>query len=84
VAYTSAELITIIGVFFTGLTGLVAAIFAGIAALRAKEVRSEVKTLNAKTIGVLAGEQETRRIVDIPAADRTFSDQQHLHDVPPS
>lgn len=48
-----------------------------------EQVHGEVKTLNAKTIGTLAGEQETRRIVGKAPEDRTFSDQQHLHDVPP-
>lgn len=44
---------------------------------------SEVRTLNAKTIGELAGEQETRRIIDKPIDERTPGDQRHLLDIPP-
>lgn len=54
-----------------------------IAAWRATQTHGEVKTLNAKTLGVLAGEQETRRIVDKPVSELTRDDQQHLLDVPP-
>lgn len=45
--------------------------------------QAEVTTLNAKTIGVLAGEQETRRIIEKPVDDRTVQDLRHLLDVPP-
>lgn len=59
------------------------AIPAIIAAVRSSQTHKEVKTLNAKTIGVLAGEQETRRIDAKPLEARTPDDQRHLLDVPP-
>lgn len=84
------DIIVVIGAATSAVVTIIGAIFAGMAAFRitgvshkVAEVHDEVKTLNAKTIGVLAGEMETRRIVEKPPEDRTFADQQHLHDVPP-
>jgi len=62
---------------------LSAAIASIIAAWKSTQTHHEVKTLNAKTIGVLAGEEETRRIEKKPLEDRTSSDQRHLLDIPP-
>ncbi|HEV8177408.1 MAG TPA: hypothetical protein VGP44_06920, partial [Gemmatimonadales bacterium] len=38
----------------------------------------EVKTANALTIGALADNIESRRILDIPEADRTEVEKEHL------
>lgn len=67
----------------TLIAAISAAIVAIIAAIRSTQTHHEVKTLNAKTIGALAGEQETRRIDAKPLNQRTRDDQQHLLDVPP-
>jgi hypothetical protein len=72
---------------FTGIALVIAALGVAIpsiiAAINATRAHNEVKTLNAKTVGVLAGEQETRRIAHKPLDERTPSDQRHLLDVPP-
>lgn len=81
--YTSAELITIIGVLFTSLTALVGTIFAGIAAMRAAQVRNEVKTANGLTMAALADAGETRRIAEIAPADRTDGEDEHIAVIPP-
>jgi hypothetical protein len=65
------------------ITAAGAAVTSTIAAWRSTQTHKEVKTLNAKTIGVLAGEQETRRISDKPLEERTPEDQRHLLDIPP-
>ena len=43
-----------------------------------EQVHGEVKTSNALTMGALADNTETRRILDIPREQRTTVEQQHL------
>lgn len=88
-AYTSAELVTILGVFFAGMLSIVTAVFAGIAAMRAGrtitvagQIHDEVKTMNGLRLGELADNSETRRVVDIPPGDRTTAEREHIIAVP--
>lgn len=69
--------------YLTLIAAISTAIVAIVNAIKTQQVHSEVKTLNAKTIGVLAGETETRRIEAKPVETRTYDEVQHLHDVPP-
>lgn len=46
-------------------------------------VHNDVKTANALSMGQLADAAETRRVDDIPAANRTAAEQGHLDAVPP-
>lgn len=41
-------------------------------------VAKEVTTLNGKTIAVLADNQETRRIEELPKSQQTKGDREHL------
>lgn len=43
-----------------------------------KEMHDEVKTSNALTIGALADNQESRRILAIPETERTATEKEHL------
>ena len=45
---------------------------------KTKEVLTEVKTANNKTLAQLADAVETRRIDAVPEGERTVSDQEHL------
>jgi hypothetical protein len=83
VGISAEEIAVVIAAFATATVAIVGAVFSGIAMIRAGQVHKEVRTLNAKTIGVLAGETETRRIVDKDPNKRTPDDQRHLLDVPP-
>jgi outer membrane murein-binding lipoprotein Lpp len=83
VATAAQDIAIVIGAIAAGVAVVAGAVFSGIAAMRSTQAHNEVRTLNTKTIGVLAGEDETRRIVQKDPLDRTFSDQQHLQDVPP-
>lgn len=47
------------------------------------DVRTQVTTANSKTLAVLADEGETRRIEDIPQAERTDAETEHLTASPP-
>lgn len=76
IATATSDIALLIGSLLTGIAAVIAAI-------RSTQTHSEVKTMNAKTLGVLAGEQETRRIVEKPLDERTREDQIHLLDVPP-
>lgn len=48
--YTSAELITIMGVFFGGLAGIIAAVFAGFAAIRAVKTQAVLAETKAAVV----------------------------------
>lgn len=43
-----------------------------------KDVKSEIKTANALSIGALADNTETRRILEIPKDDRTNAENEHV------
>lgn len=75
IAVSVADLVTLI-------SAVTAAVVAIIGALRGNQVHRELRTLNSKSIGALAGEDETRRIRDVPVEDRTPGEQRHLLDVP--
>lgn len=46
-----------------------------------RRVLVEVKTANAQTIGALLGATETRRVGQIPEADRTVGEIEHMEQV---
>jgi len=46
------------------------------------EVKAEVKTANALKLGELADAAETRRVDDIPVAERTEAEQIHIDLIP--
>jgi hypothetical protein len=88
--YTAAELVTIISVIMGGLVTIIGAVFAGWAAIKAtaahtaiREVAGDVKTMNALSMGQLADAAETRRIMRVPASERTAAELEHLAAVPP-
>jgi len=62
----------------TAVTALVAAVGGVIAAWRIGGVRKEVRTWNEQSIGQLAAGEESRRIHEIPYADRTDRESRHL------
>jgi hypothetical protein len=89
--YTAAELVTIISVILGGVVTIVTAVFAGWAAIKTtkthtaiREVASDVKTMNALSMGQLADAAETRRIMRVPAEQRTTGELEHLVAVPPT
>ncbi len=69
--------------FLTVVTLVLTVILLLVALVEVLVVRHDVKTKNSKTIGELASEGETRRIVRKPAWERTMADRKHLRDVPP-
>lgn len=45
-------------------------------------VHREVKTINSLTLAQMAEAQESRRITDIPEAERSITEQHHLTQIP--
>jgi len=62
----------------TLITSLAAAIIALITVVRAGQIKAEVKTMNEMTLGQLGEATETRRIDDIPVAERTPRETRHI------
>ena len=88
--YTAGELVVLIGAIMAGVGGWIAAIFAGLAAMRpgraettVAAVHEEVKTINGLALGQLADAAETRRIERIEPAARTSAEDHHVAVVPP-
>lgn len=84
-----ASVLAIVGGITVSLSTLIAAVFAGMAALRVARVEtkvdhvhSEVQTINGRSLAQLADAGETRRIEGIPVADRTDQEQHHVDVVP--
>lgn len=48
---------------------------------RLDAIHDELRTLNTMTVGEIVEGQETRRIQDIPEADRTLAEQEHIEAV---
>jgi len=46
------------------------------------EVKAEVKTSNAMSMAQIADANESRRIAQIPKADRTRNEQTHIEELP--
>jgi hypothetical protein len=73
----SSDPVVIISSITTGIVAIVTAIFAGLGLLKSKQVHNEVKTMNELTLGQLGEAQETRRILDKPADERTTRESRH-------
>lgn len=80
-AFSAAEIITIIGVATTSVIGIITAL----GTLKNRDqiavVRKEVTTMNGQTLAMLADANETRRVDDIPVADRTDMEADHIASV---
>lgn len=75
----TALVISAVGLFVTTTT---AAVVSVLTFLLAKEVKTEVKTMNGLTIAQMADATETRRVDAIPPADRSEIEQEHIEVLP--
>jgi hypothetical protein len=74
-AYSSGEVIAILGVLFSGIAGVVAAIFSGMAAIRAGQVATTVAAVHKDTIEVNAA--VNHKETGMPSLVQRVIDQDH-------
>lgn len=76
--WTSADVITVIGVITTSIIGIITALGTLKNRDQINVVRKEVTTMNGQTLAMLADAGETRRIDLIPKVDQTAMETEHI------